>query len=116
MFTNQVFLSTWTHLMEIIDAWYQTDADSRGKYPIEGNVPLLGVQDIRVFEPVKSDPKAMKELRDHRMRLALARCSSPQVTSQISSHFADCYWFQSEEQLAPSPSTPSVNLFFFATS
>ena len=49
MFTNQVFLSTWTHLMEIIDAWYQTDADSRGKYPIEGNVPLLGVQDIRVL-------------------------------------------------------------------
>jgi len=111
MFTNQVFLSTWTHLMEIIDAWYQTDADSRGKYPIEGNVPLLGVQDIRVFEnlvkvwsenvPVKSDPKAMKELRDHRMRLALARCSSPQVTSQISSHFADCFDTKSGTSLVP---------------
>ena len=100
MFTNQLFLTTWTQLMEIIDAWADSEADSRGRYPLEGNVPLLGIQDIRVFEnlvkvwsenvPVKSDPKAMKELRDHRMRLALARCSNPQVTSYISSHFVDC--------------------------
>ena len=99
MFTNQTFLSTWTQLMEIIDAYAQSDPESRGKYPFEGNVPLLGIDDLRVFEnlvkvwsenvPVKNDPKAMKELRDHRMRLALARCSNPQVIS-FADHFVDC--------------------------
>ena len=89
MFTNPVFLETWTHLMEIIKAWHEVTPEHRGKYPLEGNVPILGVQDLKTFKnlvkvwsdnvPVNDDPKAMKELRDHRVRLAYARCSNPQV-------------------------------------
>ena len=74
--------------MEVIAVWYQCDPEYRGKYPIEGNVALLEVQDLRAFEnlvkvwsdnvPVQQDAKAMKTLRDHRMRLALEKCSSPE--------------------------------------
>ena len=91
MFTNAAFLEVWTNLMEIIKAWHEVAPEYRGRYPLEGNVPILGVNDLRTFEnlvkvwsdnvPVNDDPKAMKELRDHRVRLAYERCSNPQVKS-----------------------------------
>ena len=60
-----------------------------GNYPLEGNVLLLKVESLKVFEnlikvwsenvPIKEDPQAMKEMRDHRLRLARASTSRDDV-------------------------------------
>ena len=60
-----------------IKAWHEVSPEHRGKYPLEGNVPILGVQDLKTFENLVK--ACLKELRDHRVRLAYARCSNPQV-------------------------------------
>ena len=89
MFGEPLFLNTWSQLLDIVRHWREEEDGS--DYPLEGNKLLLKIQSLRIFEnlfkvwsenvPVKKDAAAMSEMRGHRIRLARASTSAPDVNT-----------------------------------
>ena len=91
MLGDSQFLDKWVELTKFIRDWHTQGDES--PYSIEGNKSLLTVQSLRVFEnifkvwsdnvPVKKDASAMAEMRGHRIRLARAYTSAPDVSCDL---------------------------------
>ena len=77
----------WTKLITAIGDWH--DYRDPAPYPLQGNAEIMRATKIRTFEnlfkvwsdnvPVRNDHEAMRQMRDHRRKLALTLIKDPDV-------------------------------------